>query len=121
MRLAIMPLSLLVAALATGHPQTQQRPSFKPKGGFVPDAETALGVAEAVLVPVYGEKEILANHPFKATLHGDMWTVEGNLDCGGPPGTTCPGGTAVVKISKTSGQILEGGSVPDAETAVRVG
>ena len=65
------------------------------------NAETAVKVGEAVLMPVYGEKQILAERPFKATPRGSVWTVEGTLPCG-----NCNGGTALVKISKTSGQIL---------------
>lgn len=97
---------VLVALAAIAYSQTEQVPSFKPKEGFVPNAETAVKVGEAVLMPVYGEKQIVAERPFKATLQGDVWTVEGTLHCGGPHGAPCPGGTAVVKISKSSGQIL---------------
>jgi len=100
--LAISLLSLCVAA----NSQIPREPSFKPKEGFVPNAETAVKVGEAVLMPVYGEKQIVGERPFTAALQGDVWTVGGNVPCGGPPGTTCKGGAAVVKISKTSGQIL---------------
>jgi NTF2 fold immunity protein len=99
---AIFPL----ATLATiAYSQTGQA-SFRPKEGFVPNAETAVKVGEAVLMPVYGEKTIVRERPFKAALQGEVWRVAGTLHCDGPPGETCPGGTAVVKISKTSGQIL---------------
>ena len=99
MRRFIIVISLLAGATAYG--QTPQGPSFRPKEGFVPNAETAVKVGEAVLIPVYGENQINAERPFKATLQGSVWTVEGTLSCG-----HCNGGTAVVKISKTSGQIL---------------
>jgi hypothetical protein len=102
----IIAIAVLAAAVAAVDSQTQQVPSVRPKAGFVPNAETAVKVGEAVLMPVYGEEKIAGERPFKATLQGDVWTVAGTLHCGGPPGTTCPGGTAVVKISKTSGQIL---------------
>ena len=102
----IIAIAVLAAVMATADSQTQQVPSVRPKAGFVPNAETAAKVGEAVLMPVYGEEKIVGERPFKATLQGDVWTVEGTLHCEGPPGTTCPGGTAVVKISKTSGQIL---------------
>ena len=96
----------LAALAAIAYSQTGQAPSFRPKEGFVPNAETAIKVGEAVLMPVYGEKTIVGERPFKAALQGDVWRVEGTLHCDGPPGETCPGGTAVVKISKTSGEIL---------------
>ena len=94
---------IFATTLAGAYYQTQSQPSVKPKAGFVPNADTAVKVAEAVLTPVYGEKQILSERPFKATLEGDVWTVEGTLHCGGPQ---CVGGTAVVKISRSSGQIL---------------
>ena len=72
----------------------------------MPNAETAVKIGEAVVIPVYGEKKISDERPFKATLQGDVWTVEGTLHCDGPKGEICPGGTATVKISKTSGEIL---------------
>jgi hypothetical protein len=102
----IIAIAVLAAGMAAADSQTQQVPSVRPKAGFVPNAETAVKVGEAVLMPIYGEDQIVGERPFKATLHGDVWTVTGTLHCEGPPGTTCPGGTAVVKISKTSGQIL---------------
>ena len=77
-RITLM-ISLFAALIATVHGQTQRMPSVKPKEGFVPNAETAVKVGEAVLMPVYGEKQILGERPFKAALHGDVWTVEGTL------------------------------------------
>lgn len=95
---------LLVSVFACGFSQTQSEPSLQPKSGFVPNAETAVKIAEAVLVPVYGEKKILSERPFNAKLEGDVWTVGGTLHCGAPH---CVGGTAEVKISKSTGQILQ--------------
>jgi hypothetical protein len=93
----------VLIAIGTAYAQTPQIPSFRPKEGFIPNAETAVRVGEAVLIPVYGEKQIHDERPFKATLNGDVWTVEGTVPC---PSASCEGGAAVVKISKTSGQIL---------------
>jgi hypothetical protein len=96
-------LAIFVAAIAAGHSQT----SYKPKDGFVPNAETAVKIAEAVLIPVYGEKHIFSERPFKATWGGDVWTVDGTLHCGAARDIDCRGGTAEVKISKSTGQILQ--------------
>jgi hypothetical protein len=104
MRCFIIVISLLT--VATTYAQTSQPSSFRPKDGFIPNAETALKVGEAVLIPVYGEKTILDERPFKATLNRDVWTVEGTVPCDGPVGVSCEGGAALVRISKTSGQIL---------------
>jgi hypothetical protein len=94
--------ALLIAAIAYGQTNV-------PKGGFVPDSVTAVKIAEAALIPVYGKKVIESEEPFDANLKGDIWTVSGTLHCSdGNGGTTthCVGGVAVVKISKTNGRIL---------------
>jgi hypothetical protein len=79
-------------------------PSIPPGGESVPNEETALKIAEAVLAPVYGEKKILSERPFTATLEGDLWSVEGTLPC--PASRRCSGGVAMVKISRKSGEVL---------------
>ena len=103
MKKAVLAGSIFVMTLTLTYAQTKSQPSFKPKEGFVPNAETAVRIAEAVLVPVYGEKLILSERPFHATLEGDVWTVDGTLHCRAPQ---CDGGTARVEIAKSSGQIL---------------
>ncbi len=83
---------------------------YTPKAGFVPDSTTAVKIAEAVLVPVYGQEKIESERPFHATLENGVWTVSGTLRCpDGKGGTTtdCVGGTAEVKISKADGRILK--------------
>jgi len=100
MKRPMLTILFLAAGMASAYSQDT---SVKPKSGFVPDAETAVKVGEAVLMPVYGDRMIRDEEPFKAKREGDVWTVEGTLNCGAPQ---CVGGTAVVKISKTSGEIL---------------
>jgi hypothetical protein len=83
---------------------------YKPNAGYVPDSETAVKIAEAVLIPVYGKEKIESERPFKATIENGVWTVSGTLRCSdGKGGTTtmCVGGTAEVKLSKTDGRILK--------------
>jgi hypothetical protein len=78
-----------------------------PKDGYVPTAEVAIAIAEAVLPPVYGKGRIASERPFKASLGRGVWTVTGTVPCENPPpGAECPGGAAVVRISKRTGQIL---------------
>jgi hypothetical protein len=67
------------------------------------NAETAVKIAEAVLIPVYGEKEIISERPFKAVLADNIWRVSGTFHC---DAARCFGGVAEVNISKKSGQIL---------------
>ncbi len=95
--LGILCSSLLVPVLAQ-----EKKHSYVPKEGFVPDAATAMKIAEAVWTPIYGEKEIAEQKPFRATLKEDVWTVLGSFNH--PPSWS--GGVAVAEISKTTGQIL---------------
>jgi hypothetical protein len=100
---AILLVVVGVAVAYSQEPQEQKEASAKPRDGFVPNAETAVKIGEAVLIPVYGEATIKHERPFKATRQGDVWRVTGTLNCGSPQ---CNGGTAVVRISKISGEIL---------------
>jgi len=86
--------------------------SKRHKGDPVPDSATAIDVAEAALVPVYGKKQIKSEEPFTAKLEGDVWSVSGTLHCPDGKGgatTMCFGGVAMVRISKVDGRILSMG------------
>jgi hypothetical protein len=99
---AALCLTLLFVPLLLGQ-------DYKPAQGYVPDANTAVQIAETVLVPVYGKKQIESEKPFSAELKDGAWTVSGTLRCpDGKGGTTanCVGGVAVVKISKDDARIL---------------
>ena len=73
---------------------------YKPEKGFVPDAQTAIKIAEAVFIPIYGEENIKNERPFRATLKNGIWIVTGTL-----PGETL-GGSAVASIAKDTGRII---------------
>ncbi len=93
---------LMVASLAAAQ-------NAKAPKGPVSDSETAIEIAEAALIPVYGGKQIKSERPFVAELENAVWTVHGTLHCpDGKGGTTtlCRGGVAVVKISKADGRII---------------
>jgi len=95
----------MVACSQVGSIPTQA--GLTPKEGFVPVPEVATAMAEVVLSPVYGRETIIAERPFKAILNGDVWIVSGSVPCDNPPpGGGCPGGSAEVRISKITGQIL---------------
>ena len=106
MKSLVVPLSLLLlGSWLFGQ-------GYKPKSGYVPDSATAVKIAEAVLIPVYGDKQIASERPFTATLKNGVWTVDGTLRCpDGKGGTTtmCDGGVASVQISKDDARILEMG------------
>jgi hypothetical protein len=95
-------LALLIGSLVVGQ-------SYKPERGYVPNSDTAVQIAEAVLVPVYGKKKIESERPFTAKLKDGVWTVSGTLHCSDGKGSTtaqCFGGVAVVTISKDDARIL---------------
>jgi hypothetical protein len=72
---------------------------YTPPSGFVPNKDVAVRVAEAILPPIYGEKQVEPERPFSARLKGHVWTVTGHLN-------QPLGGVAEVKVSKKTGQIL---------------
>jgi hypothetical protein len=76
------------------------RHSFVPKDGFVPDSETAVQIAEAVLSGVYGREQIAKQKPLKAVLKGDVWVVTGTLP------ENLVGGTVVVELSKRDARVM---------------
>jgi hypothetical protein len=101
--------AVFMTLVLTGAALSQEGEGYKPKVGYVPDAATAMRIAEAVLIPVYGEKQIKSEQPFNATLKKEVWTVGGTLHCSDGKGgitTLCDGGVAVVKIAKSDGRIL---------------
>jgi hypothetical protein len=79
---------------------TEWGQSFRPKAGVVPDEQTAIRIAEAILLPIYGEKTINSERPLRASLRGGVWMVEGTLPKG------FDGGTAVVRLSMDDGRVL---------------
>lgn len=75
--------------------------NYRPSKGYVPDADTAIRIAEAVWMPIYGKDLLDTEKPFEASLSGDVWTVTGRL----PEGMLF-GGVAEIDIRKSNGQIL---------------
>jgi hypothetical protein len=77
--------------------------SYKPIGrgeDYVPDEATAVKIAEAIWLPVYG-KSIYDDKPFTATLkNSDVWIVEGT------PGKGLKGGVPYIEIQKSDCKIL---------------
>ncbi len=72
----------------------------KPERGFVPDAKTATRIAVAVWEPIYGEKQIAKQKPYRAVLTNEVWIVEGTFHGAGK------GGVAIAEIAKEDGKIL---------------
>jgi hypothetical protein len=83
-------------------PRHSASQGYVPPQGFVPDSATAVRIAVAAWIPIYGERHILSEQPFVATLKGNVWTVTGSL----PQGVGVRGGTAVARIAKRDGRVL---------------
>ena len=110
-KLRFLPCAMALFLMLPATAQQQQTvkldaQGYTPPSGYVPDPATAVKIAEAVLVPVYGEKKIVSERPFKTTLDGHVWTVAGTLYCGDGESEMCAGGTATVKLSKDDARIL---------------
>jgi ketosteroid isomerase-like protein len=80
-------------------PKTEKH-SYVPPKGFVPDSDTAIRLALAVWTPIYGEKQLTSEKPFRAQLRGDTWFVNGSLPKG------WDGGVVEAEIDKRDGKIL---------------
>ena len=74
--------------------------SFVPDSGFVPDSSAAVKVAEAILIPIYGESAIRQQRPLVAELNDSVWTVTGTL----PPDYL--GGVALIQLLKADARVL---------------
>lgn len=73
---------------------------YKPQHGFVPNKQTAIAIAVAAWIPIYGKKMIDGEKPYQAQLKDGIWTVTGSL----PKGSL--GGTAEALIAQEDGRIL---------------
>lgn len=82
-------------------PSVQGAKGFVPPRGFVPDSATAVRIAVAVWIPIYGAAQIRSEQPFVASLKNGVWTVTGTL-----PPQYSQGGSAIAKIAKRDGRIL---------------
>jgi hypothetical protein len=74
---------------------------YRPAAGFVPDEKTAIAIAVAAWIPIYGKKTIDGEKPYKAVLKDGVWTVTGSLPKG------WKGGVAEAKIAQGDGRILK--------------
>jgi hypothetical protein len=95
---------LLVCSLVVATPALAQQAdpqSYKPPKGFVPDSATAVRIAVAVWIPIYGDSLIRSEEPYVATLANGVWTVTGTL-----PRQYNKGGVAIAKIAKRDGRVI---------------
>ena len=62
-------LSLAIIILSTSIVLAgQNKHSYKPKDGYVPNSATAIKIAEAVLIPIYGERMLMKTNRLRQNL-----------------------------------------------------
>jgi hypothetical protein len=98
----LLVFGLMVVLAITALVIAEGKHNYKPKEGYVPDEKTAIRIAVAVWIPIYGEEQIEGEKPYQAKLDKGVWTVEGSL----PKGEFVLGGVAVAEIAKDDGCIL---------------
>ena len=74
---------------------------YEPKDGFVPTAEIASMIADAVLSNIYGKTNIDEQKPFSINLDNGIWIIDGYIEPG------IKGGSAYMEISQETGEILK--------------
>ncbi len=74
---------------------------FMPDGGFVPDEQTAINVAKAVWLPIYGKKALMFKRYRITLLDNSIWVIEGGNTLG------WNGGGPFIRIEKERGTILQ--------------
>ena len=91
---------LALLSLAYASDRKPQQPAL-PHQGVIPDEITAVRVAEAVFLPVFGQEEVAKYQPYHAQLKDGVWTVYGTLKTGSR------GGTPMAEIQKGDGKVLQ--------------
>ena len=102
---SVITLVVLLLLPRLSHAQKSSPESYVPPHGFVPDSATAVRIAVAVWIPIYGERLIMSEQPFVATLKDGVWTVTGSLPRVPDPRYQV-GGTAVARIAQRDARIL---------------
>ena len=78
LRICVALLFLLMTSRATS---PADRPKLPPQG-IVPDEITAVKIAEAVFIPIFGTEEVTRFLPYHAQFKEGVWTVYGTLKLG---------------------------------------
>jgi hypothetical protein len=103
MKIIVAGWLVLICASLLG----QSVPSlFERPGGLVPDEQTAIKIAEAILFPIYGEKTIRSEKPYVVKLKDGKWRIEGSMPQS-KSGEIILGGTFHIVISQRDGRVLE--------------
>jgi hypothetical protein len=110
MKTMVVALVLAMAVALSALAQTMQSVAAPVK---VPDAATAVSLAEPALAKLYGKRLIKSERPFVASLSDGVWHVSGTLYCKDKKGNmitnACVGGAAMADIRQIDGRVLRTG------------
>jgi hypothetical protein len=96
---------ILGSAAFAQNPPTPQRDG-------VLDSATAVSIARAAAIKVYGKRQIEYEEPLTASVKHGVWSVYGTLCCPDRNGKRvckidrCAGGVVEIRIRQSDGQIL---------------
>lgn len=99
-RMLILMISVVSISFFVWIAPSAQEHSYVPPDGFVPNKETAIRIAAAVWIPIYGEDNIKKQAPYNTQLVNGAWIVTGTL----PKNSI--GGVAYIELLKKDGRIL---------------
>lgn len=100
----ILILSLVISPLTVCADEIKKH-NYKPKQGYVPNKATAIKIAVAVWIPIYGKKHIKGEKPYNTILKNGVWHVSGSFPKATNGGIRV-GGVAVAEIAKNDGHII---------------
>lgn len=94
-------LVVIILFICSDNLASNSEDNYIPKAGYVPDKETAIKIAEAIWLPIYGN-EIYNYKPFIAELSKDkkIWKVFGTVH-------TLHGGSPFAEIRKSDCKVLK--------------
>jgi hypothetical protein len=99
--LLFLIFSLSIGLIAFAFVPRQGSEGYIPPKGFIPDAQTAEKIAEAVWIPIYGKDRVDSKKPFTSKLsNNSVWIVQGTVK-------TEKGGAPYIEIQKNDGKILK--------------
>ena len=96
----LLLLLIVMSCLTSCNTPDRTATAWKPQDGYISNKASAEKVAETVWLNVYGSS-IEDNKPFKVTLKGGVWIVEGSFHGSGL------GGVPYIEIQKNDGKILK--------------
>jgi hypothetical protein len=82
----------------------QAQNPWKQPNGLVPDKQTAIKIAEAILFPIYGEDTIKRERPYRVSLRDGCWYISGSMP---HSDEVMVGGTFFITISQWDGRVIQ--------------